>query len=355
MRTAAKSGMAALAVAAVITLGLPSAAFAAGPGVGDVSDAMVYGADAPVGTILSDLSGEDDEAATVALPFPINFFGTSYGALCVSINGVVYPVPTAGDTCEADYNDNLADLAESSEAPVIAALAADIDLDNKVEDADGNPITDDGFGIPAEVYFGTTTVDGKTAVVVTWYRVQMFDDDNDKTLSNTFQLVFIQEPTTDGDTVGYDFTIQINFGTATDNEEGYEIESEACEAADEADEHLAECYRWGVGWANWADDVADPSELFPNTPVDALVDGSATSLTANSLNSTVLGRYTWGMVGGVTVGFAAPQMGPAAAEPAKPQLAATGSEYPVIGIAGLGLAVILAGGVLLLRRSAISR
>ncbi|MDO7882646.1 nidogen-like domain-containing protein [Salinibacterium soli] len=349
MRNVAKTTLAALSVAAVITLGIPSAAFAAGPGVGDVSDAMIYGTDGPVGSIVAELSDEDDDTETVALPFPINFFGTAYAALCISTNGVVYPVPTTADSCEDEYDENLADLAEDSEAPVIAALAADIDLENKVEDADGNPITDDGFGVPAEIYFGTTTVDGKDAVVITWYRVQMFDDDNDKTLSNTFQIVFIKEATTDGDTVGYDFTIQFNFGTATDPEDGYVVDSEEC-TDEESEETPVDCYRWGVGWANWDGTTATPFELFPTTPRGALVDGAATSLTANSLNSSVLGRYTWGMVGGVTVGFAVPQMG--GAPEAAPQLAATGSENSVLGIAGIGLAVILAGGVLLLRRSA---
>lgn len=63
-------------------------------------------------------------------------------------------------------------------------------------------------------------------------------------------------------------------------------------------------------------------ELFPNTPTRSLIDsGGSTALVRNSLNSAVLGRYTYSMIGGVVTGFSQPQMGGGSAPaPALPQL-----------------------------------
>lgn len=329
--------------AAALVLGGSMAAWAAGPGVGDVSDAMRYGASAPIGAIVGDLSGADDSVSTVAAPFALNFFGSVYNGICITTNGGIYPVATSGDSCSNEYDIDVENLALSSSAPMIAALAADVDPGNCSDNSD------DGFGVACEIYFGSTTVDGRDAFVVTWYRVSMNDSTNDPTLSSTFQVVIIKRAT-GSDVAGWDFDIEFNYGQVKDAEDGYSAASPsgACDSSSD----LPDC-RWGVGWADYdsVGGTADPYELFPNTQVTDLADGGATSLTANSLNSAVPGRYTFSMVGGVTVGFAAPVMdgsGPAAAAPvggAGPSLADTGANpwlatlAAVFVLIGVGLLV----------------
>lgn len=340
-RTRRWSGLAALVTVTALVIGAPLAASAATPGVGDVSDAVRYDVAGPFGAPIADLSGEDDDTETLTAPFPINFFGTTSAGLCITTNGGFYPVPTDTDSCNNGYDEDVENLAISSDASMIAALAADIDLDNCVDN------TTDGWGIPCEIYFGTTTIDGRDAFVITWYRVSMYEGENDESLDNTFQIVIIKKATGD-DIVGWDFDIEFNYATVTDGEDGYSAEdpTEECEGA----EGNPDC-RWGIGWANYLGgdpEEADGYELFASTPVENLLDGAPTALVSNSLNSAVLGRYTFGMVGGVTVGFAIPQMGPAAAAPA---LADTGSAAPLV-LVGSSLAMLALGGILLVRRRA---
>ena len=337
------------ALALVVTN--PLIASAATPGVGDVSDAMRYDVAGPIGTPLAGLSGTDDQTQTVAAPFPINFFGTASSGICVTTNGGFYPVPTAADSCSNTYDLDLENLALQSQAAMIAALASDLDLGNCADN------TFDGFGIPCEIYFGTTTVAGRDAFVITWYRVPMYTSNNDPALSNTFQIVIVKRATGDA-TVGWDFDIEYNYGNLTDGEDGYSTADPTSEC--NGNEGDPDC-RWGIGWANYVagpPSSADPYELFATTPVFELLDGGATPMTANSLNSTVLGRYTFAMVGGTTTGFTPPILGAPPTVPppvnapstaAGPQLAASGyvlnPAVPAVGAvaAGLGLLLIRVG------------
>lgn len=330
------SGLAALVAVTALVVGAPLAAVAATPGVGDVTDAMRYDTTAPFGAPIAGLSGEDDDTETLTAPFALNFFGVKSEGLCVSTNGGFYPVATDADSCSDEYNLDLENLALSSSASMIAALAADIDL-GACDD-----YTNDGFGLPCEIYYGETTVDGRDAFVLTWYRVAMYNDENDSTLDNTFQIVIIKKATGD-DTVGWDFDIEFNFGHLLDGEGGYSAAdpSDGCsEVAGDPD-----C-RWGIGWASFdpgtdpvedTDDTATPFELFATTPVSGLIDGAATSLVTHSLNSTVLGRYTFSMVGGVTQGFSVPALAP------EPALAETGSAAPNFVLLASALTVLVAG------------
>src|SRR4051794_2061707 len=51
-------------------------------------------------TVISDLTGEDDYTTTVALPFPLYFYNSSYTALMVSTNGNAHVF----DNGDADYS-----------------------------------------------------------------------------------------------------------------------------------------------------------------------------------------------------------------------------------------------------------
>jgi hypothetical protein len=174
-----------------------------------------------------------------------------------------------------------------------------------VYDANGN----DGFGQVKRIYQGTTVIDGKQAAVITWYRVPNNDQTNSRSLSNTFQIVLIQEPTANASAVGNDFTIQFNYGTLTDNSDGYSASAPNTQCSSGTAPDIANC-RWGVGWADWiagSPPTTAVFELFPTTEINRLVDsGGVTAIVNNRLNSTVNGRYTFKMVGGVTVGFAQP-------------------------------------------------
>jgi len=354
---------------------------------------MVYGADGPVGSIVEELSYTDDETTTIPAPFPINFFGKKFDGLCITTNGGVYPVATSGDDCENAYDMDLENLALDSEAPMIAALAVDLDLGNDVwkhsvplatvtddqtdltvtttlphglavgdetqvsfaepineiyrgevtavisatsftvqstgeatpeiavtgtvasgkftpetDDSDGDGYADDGFGAIGQIYQGTTTIDGQDAWVLTWYRVPNYDDYNDPTLTNTFQIVLLEEPTAAAATLGSDFTIQYNYGLIQDGDDGYDIDDPSDWGGD-CERALPIC-RWGIGWVDYdaSTETADPYELFGSVLVSDILDGGAKALTSNSLNSPVAGRYTFKMIGGETVGFAVPAM-----------------------------------------------
>lgn len=401
MKTIRSTALASAAICAVVlTSGITSAS-AAGPGIGDVSDAMVYGPSGPVGTVVADLTDEDDDYSTIPAPFAINFFGTKYEGLCITTNGTISPVLTPADGCSDDYDVDVENLALDSEAPVIAALALDLDpaeelwvpgvevtsfgvssgvatvttatphpfaagddffswfpaddpsfeednsgtvdsvptptsftfavgnadepvravtgasvsigdYDDVRDDTDADGLADDGFADVKQIFAGTTVIDGKQAVVITWYRIPTNDTVNSPLLSNTLQIVLIQEPTSEGETNGYDFTIQLNIGTATDNDDGYSAAdpSESCDSDSDSEGGIDNC-RWGMGWADFdpATATADPYELFADFPINQLIDsGGTTALVNNRLNSSVFGRYTWKMIDGVTVGFVAPSM-----------------------------------------------
>lgn len=415
----------------------PIAASAAG--VGDQTDAVLYNADGPIGDVLTELSNSDDDSTTVAAPFPINFFGETAGALCISTNGTIVPVPTVGDSCGDDYDVDLATFAVDNQESVIGALLADLDPSEELyqteapdvaivdvqiaseivtfetaaphgysagsftsidfagthpifgggvsgviasvpdathftfdfsgssipdtagnsyagtaqgagteyEDTNSDGLADDGFGNVKQIYAGTTTVDGKPAFAITWYRVPTNDDENPSTLSNTFQVVFIQEPTTNGDTVGYDFSVQFNFGTLTDGNDGYEIGSDGSASCDSEE---PETCAWSVGWARYdsGTDTAEEYEFFADVPVTDLIDGAgATALVNNRLNSDVYGRYMMSMFGGVTVGYSVPVLVGRDAAPA--QLPNTGVDASGL-IAASGLLLLIGAALVIARR-----
>jgi hypothetical protein len=294
-------------------------------GVGDVSNAMIYGPSAPIGSIVPQLAGDDDSSYTIDAPFAINFFGTKYEGFCITTNGGVYPVATSSSGCSNEYDKDLENLALESSAPIIAALAADLNLGADVyvdpmTRYEGGSTTGagDGFGIPTNIYQGTTTIDGRDAWVLTWYRVAFFElNGNDSpaiTGSATFQIVLIQKDTVNGASAGYDFDIQFNYGTISIASDGYlsTDPTEECDPAgnlDLASGNYKTC-RWGVGWSNFESGTADAYELFPTTATNDLIDSNSVSgLVFNNLNAPdVPGRFTFSMVDGETRGFEEPSM-----------------------------------------------
>jgi hypothetical protein len=211
-----------------------------------------------------------------------------------------------------------------------------IPYDDLLDDTDADGHADDGFGAVNQVYAGATTVGGVPAFAVTWYRVTSYEGDNSPTLDDTFQIVIVQDPTANGASVGYNFTVHFNFGTVADNEleDGYDV----TDPADECDDAAPANCRFAVGFSFYdaLTDTATSQELFASVPKADLIDGGAEALVANSLDSGVAGRYILRYVG-------------------IPQLAETGSEAVPLGIAALTL--LAAGGVLMVarRRTAVAR
>ena len=400
-------------VAAVVVAGIVivSAVPATASPANEVSDAMRYGASAPLGDVIEDLVDEDDSTYTVAAPWPLNFFGQKYEGLCITTNGGVYPVVDGDASCDNVYDENVEALANSSQAPMIAVLAADIDPSEcdqvRVDQRDG---AGDGFGRPCTMYLDTeATIDGRDAVVITWYRVSHNDDANDETLENTFQLILIKLPTATGETVGYNFDFEFNYGTLRDGDDGYSAID-----PDDSCESLSDDCRWGIGMANYVPDVlpdvlpdsapgvesdqssepiadqqavgdaaettptepaatepaatepaapvAEPVplgpaaatgyEFFANYEVADLLDDGAFPLVANSLGTEVDGRYTCGMLSGQAVGCDAVQLSAPGAD-AGPLLAETGPSDATLFAAVFALlsaVALIAGGAALAAR-----
>ena len=96
-------------------------------GVNDVTTAVRYASDGRViGSIVPEISDHDDSSKLLSAPWPMNFFGRKYTGLCVTSNGTISPVVfESSPTCSNAYDRTLARLAQSANAPLIAAFAND--------------------------------------------------------------------------------------------------------------------------------------------------------------------------------------------------------------------------------------
>jgi LPXTG-motif cell wall-anchored protein len=202
----------------------------------------------------------------------------------------------SGDTAYTSGGSSITPTYPSALKSGTIAVDQGWEYDQNSQDQNG---IDDGVGVVNTVYIGTTTVDGRDAWVYTDYRSVTYEDDNPQILTNTFQIVLVKKATVNGDTNGFDFDIEYNYGSMRDGGDGYN-----CSGS------MTSTCRTGVGLVDWdpIGEVADVYELFPNTPGRDLVDGHATAMTNNSLNSDIKGRYTFEMVGGAVQGFAIPNM-----------------------------------------------
>lgn len=373
----------ALVAASTVALA-PVAAHAVTPGVGDKTNAVRYGNDGPLGQIAPNLAFDDDTSETVESPFLLNFFGTTYTHICVSNNGGVFPTNDSAAEC-GDYDQDVASLAGEAEAPMVAVLASDTDTskcdstraaptfnDNETPSDDTDDfweqnLIDDGWALPCSVYIGETTVDGKDAIVVTWYRVSQYENENNPALFNTYQLLLIKRATGDN-TVGWDFDFEFNYATLMDDEDGYAVndqgvyEDSECDAYDATWDFMDDSNdyddvqltstkktvdyplcRWGIGVGNYTVDDGGTVgyEFFEQYSISQLIDSGNVAMIKHSLGSDVLGRYRCAMVNGEATGcdFSA-------------ELADTGADVNGFGIAGVALLAAGAVAVAARRRKA---
>lgn len=126
-----------------------------------------------------------------------------------------------------------------------------------------------------DVRFGPTTVDGHQAFAVTWEGVGYNVGHDDRT--NTFQLVIINR----SDLGPGNFDLEYNYDRITwdlgDTTGGGNTANPATRAG----------YSWGI------EPRHTHYELVGSNVPGAFLDGGSTSLAANSLNSTVAGRYVF--------------------------------------------------------------
>jgi hypothetical protein len=111
----------------------PAFASITSPSPVDTSNAIRWDPDgSPIGDIVFEFISEDDDTKKIDAPFPINFYGTRFPSICMSTNGLVYPIPQVSANCSAEFDRNLSTLSVASEAGAIAALALDLDLGERI-------------------------------------------------------------------------------------------------------------------------------------------------------------------------------------------------------------------------------
>lgn len=172
-----------LALAALLTLS-PGQAATQGP------DAQGYtGADTAVYSFIdisgggggtSVLSGTDDGAAALTLPFAFNFYGQSYSVVCASTNGAVY-FTTDPATCTNFNNNTYSDFANSD----LSSSSTPGDLPAVFPFWSDLSFADAGSG---SVFYATIGTTGNRRFIVQWQNVIAAGS----SAGITFQAVFAE-------------------------------------------------------------------------------------------------------------------------------------------------------------------
>src|SRR5262245_10927431 len=135
------------------------------------------------GCLTNDLGrGDDNSSPAVALPFPVDYFGSTYTSLYINNNGnVTFDAPLADYTPAGMPN---------LHRPLIAPFFADVDTRNPNS---------------GTVHYGETTVGDAKALCVLWDNVGYFNTHAGKT--NSFQLLLVQR----SDQSAGDFDVVLNY------------------------------------------------------------------------------------------------------------------------------------------------
>lgn len=313
-------------------------------------------------------------ASGVPIGFTVTIGGVDYDEFYVSSNGLIClanedsdPEIIGEEICDWYYDQTAATFGDPLAFPAGTSLAAinllGTDLNPSNSYLDEGECVDGGyyFADPeacSEVFWGWTDYDGKPALAVTWYVLPPYGTG----ISATFQALLVDEG--DGDALvvlNYD-SVDVDgqplddywideWGTS-DDLAWVQACSEAAEAFEE--DEIPAYFGVGVGSVTGDDPAANQFiELFgpecaggldPHTD-EELVDGGASALNENSLNSEVPGRYILAVVDGAfTLDIPQPAEEPAEEEETLPD---TGAE----GTAGLIAAALAAGGLLLVAAS----
>jgi len=197
-------------------------------------------------------ANDDDSAGPITLPFPINYFGTTYSQTFVNNNGNI----TFGGELSTFTPFNL----NTTNIPIIAPFFADVDTNGT------------GSGLTS---FGNVTVDGRRALCVNWVNVGYFFAAVDKL--NSFQLILIER----SDTGPGNFDIEFNYNS---------IQWETGSASGGTDGLGGNSAR--AGYANGTQAPGTSFEIPGSAVNGAFLDNNlATGLSNNSSGSSERGRY----------------------------------------------------------------
>jgi uncharacterized repeat protein (TIGR01451 family) len=236
--------IAALFVVPAAVIGAPTAAGALGPNA------------IRSGFATTAFPGNDDGSVTVALPFSVNFFGTTYNQLFLNNNGNL-----TFDAALADFTPF--DLFNAGRV-IIAPFFADVDT-----------------SVGATAAYGSSTVDGHNAWGVTWPGVGCFFQNT--SVLNYFQVILIDR----SDVAANAFDIEFNY-------DQIQWDSGQLSGGD------ANCLNGDSAHAGYSNGTAANSYELPGSGVtSAFLDSNAsTGLVNNSVGTTQLGRYVFSVRNG---------------------------------------------------------
>lgn len=243
-------GVVRAAAALAVVLATGTVALAGSPAAGGAPTAtsgpMVPGFDA------NTLAANDDgSTGLVDLPFPIDFFGTTYNALYVNNNGnVTFAQPLSTYTPSA---------LTTFGSPIIAPFWADVDT----AVAGSNLVT-----------YGAGTVDGHQAFGVNWPGVDCYATTSGGL--NYFQMIIINR----SDIAPGDFDIEFNYKSIVWDSGQASGGNASCQGGTSA----------AVGYTNG---TTNSLELTGSFVDGALLDGGSDALVSGSQNSSTPGRYVF--------------------------------------------------------------
>jgi Nidogen-like/GDSL-like Lipase/Acylhydrolase family len=206
-------------------------------------------------------ANDDGSTGQVALPFRLNFYGSSYTSLWVNNNGNVTFTGPLGTYTPFAFN--------AATPPIIAPFFGDVD-------------TRGGGGL---VTYGRTTYQGRAAFCVDWPNVGYYSVHTDKL--NDFQLLLVDR----SDIAAGDFEIVFNYN---------QIQWETGDASGGFGGLGGTSA--GVGFANGDGANSHFFSLPGSLQNGALLDSNlATGLVHNAHGTTVLGRYIFPIVNGAPI------------------------------------------------------
>jgi hypothetical protein len=213
-------------------------------------------------------ANDDGSTGQVALPFRLDFYGTSYTSLWVNNNGDV--------TFSGPLSTYTPFVFTASTPPIIAPFFADVDTRGT------------GSGL---VTYGATTYQGHAAFCVDWPNVGYYGAHTDKL--DDFQLLIVSRP----DRGSGDFDIIFNYD---------QIQWETGDASGGSAGFggLSAGVGFAAGDGNPSHFYSQPGTLQPGSFLDT---NSGTGLIHGSRGTSVLGRYIFPISNGGLVGASTPQ------------------------------------------------
>ncbi len=205
-------------------------------------------------------ANDDGSTGLVPVGFTMDFFGIIRSGVYVNNNGNI--------TLDSALSTYTPFNISSANREIIAPFFGDVDTRSN-----SSPVT-----------YGTGTVNGRAAFGANWVNVNCYSA-NSRTVRNSFQVVLIERSDTGPN--NFDFELNID-----------QIQWEAGQASG-GNSNCQGGSPARVGYSNGT--TANSFELPGSGVVGAFLDSgpAATSLIQNSLNSSVLGRYTFNARNGV--------------------------------------------------------